>query len=483
MPYVCLAMFLEKLELSGELVRIAPPVDASLEVAEITRCVLRKSCRALVFGEVRGHAFALLTNLLGTDSRLLAAFEVESLDDLKNRILGELTPPDRLAWHDRLFGATTRSAHPLCPKTVRTGPCQQVVRLGKDVDLGQLPVLRTAPQESHPTITAGVLLTVDAATNRGGVGRYDVAVLDAGRLAVGLDPHDEITPILAGYAERGAKMPVAIALGGDPALFVTAVAPLPFLADVLTWAGVLRNKPIEMVRGRSLPLDVPADAEMILEGFIDPAEPPVELGLSATPSGRYRKASPGRVIHVTAMTHRTNPIFPALVRSRPPNEETVIQRAMQKVFLPLVLSTIPDLVDWSFPAFGAARHCVFAAIRKTHPGQARRVAHALWGLRQTMFAKTLIVVDEGVDIHDSAQVFEAIAAHVDPGRDVFFQKGPTDPWDAAAPAAVLAERMAIDATAKWPGESSAERWGEATADDATQKLVADRWNEYGLGRP
>ena len=236
-----------------------------------------------------------------------------------------------------------------------------------------------------------------------------------------------------------------------------------------------------MIPCRSVDLHVPADAEIILEGTIDPTEPPVEAGPWSTPTGHYGPSRAVAAMQLTAVTHRANPIFPAIVYGRPPHEATVIRRTMQRIFLPLVKMAIPELVDYDLPTFGAARHWAVLAIRKTHAGQARHVANVAWSMRQSMFAKVLVVVDEGVDVHDHEQVLSAIATNMNPGRDVFFQQGPPDPLDMAAVPGELGQKMAIDATAKLPGEHAGPWPRPAEMSEEVRRLVGDRWEEYGLG--
>ena len=482
MSYHGLAEFLERLAEAGELVRVEAAVDPTLEIAEITGRVASSGGPALLFSVVEGRRFPVLTNLLGTESRICRALEVESLREVAERIAGLVHPSDPEGWFEKILSGPARAAlRRLVARPVRTGACQQVVRLGGDIDLDDLPVLRAWPGEPGPTITAGMLVAADAASGRAHVGRYDLRPLDRDRMAACWHPHEEPARLLAGYAERRSKMPVAVVLGGDPAELLAAMAPLPPGADVAAVAGLLRNKPVDVVKCRAVELEVPADAEFVVEGTIDPAEPPVEFGWLAGPGGHYCAGPPSPVIRVTAMTHRTNPIYPALVRGRHAHEEIAIGRALHRVFRPLVELAIPELADYDLPAFGAARHWGFVAIRKDHAGQARRVAQAVWGLRPLMFTKFLVIVDEEVDVRDAEQVWSAVAAHADPRSDVFFGEGPADPWDPATAPGTLGCRMAIDATAKLPGERAAERLGPAAASEEVRRRVSERWPQYGLG--
>jgi 4-hydroxy-3-polyprenylbenzoate decarboxylase len=448
-----LADFLEDLRQSGELLRVDGQLDPVLEVAAATDRVRAEGNPAMLFGAVKGHDMPVLTNLLADESRICRALRVETVEELALRVAEALEPSEPEGWLERLKPAAGRgSLKGLAPRIIRNAPSQQVVRLGGDVDLGRLPVLQSCRDEAGRNITAGQVFCTDPGTGRRAAGRYDLQVLDRQRLAIYLGPHDEPSRLLLDYGERHERMPLAVALGGDPAALLAAMAPLPDGADALLVAGLLRGRPLEVVTGRSIELVVPAEAEIVLEGFLDPAESPVEAGPRYTASGHCSPPQMAPVLHVTGLTHRANPIYPALVPGPPPNEQTVIGRAMLRAFLPMLRATIPEIVSCDLPQFGAARHWALVSIRKTYAGQARKVAGAVWGLRSLMFAKVLVLVDEDVDVYAPEQAWSAITRNVDAARDVFFQAGPPDPLDPAAPPGRLTRRMAIDATAKLPGE-------------------------------
>jgi 4-hydroxy-3-polyprenylbenzoate decarboxylase len=482
MSHFSLTDLVEELHQSGQLVRITAGVDPVLEAAEITRRTARTGGAALLFGAVKGHSIPLVANLLGTEARVCRALGVDSLDELSERVAAPLEAAGPEGWLGRMgLSPTSGDSGRLSPKVVKTGACQQVVKLGGDVDLGELPALQSCPEETGRTITAGELFAIEAETGRVSVGRYDLPVLDRNRLAVAWHPHDDPARWFVAYRDRGGRMPLAVVLGGDPAGLLAAMAPLPEGADAHAAAALLRGKARELVKCRTVELHVPADAEIVLEGYVDPAGPPVETGPLGTSGGYYRPSRPAPVMHVTAVTHRANPIYPATVPGPPPDEVCVIQRALQRIFLPLIKPAIPELADYDLPAFGAARHWAFLSIRKTYAGQTRKVACAAWGLRPLMFAKMLVIVDEEIDVHEPQQVLSAIAAHVDPGRDVFFAEGPPDPLDPAATGDGLSHKMAVDATAKLPGEYRGQRPGPASTTEEIRRLVSRRWGEYGLG--
>lgn len=482
MSYRCLADFVEELGHAGELVRVETEVDPELETAEITRRISSSGGCAILFGEVKGREMPLLTNLLGTEDRICRVVGVSSLEGVADRIAAMAEPAEPEGWFERLKTAPNVAAlRSLPPRPVKAGAAQQIVRLGGDVDLGRLPAPKSAPEEVAPAITAGVLLSADADTHRPIAGRYDLQLLGGDRLAAGWAAHDEPARLATEYGRRGERMPIAVVLGGDPAVLLAACAPLPEAVDRWALAGLLREKPIDVVACRTVDLHVPAEAEIVIEGYVDPAGPAAEAGPLCGPTGRYTFPGQVPVIHVTAVTHRANPIFPALVPDRPPHEACIIDRALSRVFLPLVRMAIPELVDYDLPQFGSARHWATISIRKTYAGQSRRVAQAAWGMRQFVFAKFLVVVDDGIDVHDPAEVLWAISANVHPGRDTSVHQGPPDPFDVAGQPDELGQRMLIDATAKLPGEHAGVWPQSAAMSRQVRRLVEERWERYGLG--
>jgi 4-hydroxy-3-polyprenylbenzoate decarboxylase len=473
-----LADFLEQLGQAGELIRIDAEVDPRLEVAEITRRAGAADGPALLFGSPRGCDMPVVTNLLGSVARIERALGA-SLAEITERLSLAVAPAEPENWLDRLkAGAHESAIRRFLPRSVKTGPCQQVIRLGGDVDLRQLPALQCVPLEPGPTITAAQLWMLDPHSSRTVVGRYDLAVLDGLRLAPFFGPCDEPARLLAGARE---PVPVAAVLGGDPLGLLAAAAPLPPGFDAAALAGLLGERPVEVVRCRAIPLEIPAEADIVIEGYFDPAEPPVQVGPWASMAGHYAPARRTPVIRVTAITHRANPVFPAIVAGLPPNESCHIAHALRRVLLPVVRLAIPELVNYDLPMFGGVRRWTVVALRKSYAGQARKVAHAVWGYDPLAFTRTLVLVDEGVDVTDPQAVLRAISDHVDPRQDVILGQGPADPWDVDPSIDGCATRVALDATRKLSGEAVPRVSLEA--DPAVRELVAQRWLEYGLGPP
>jgi 4-hydroxy-3-polyprenylbenzoate decarboxylase len=276
-------------------------------------------------------------------------------------------------------------------------------------------------------------------------------------------------------------MPVAVVLGGDPATMLAMAAPVPPAVDPLGLAGLLREKPLDVVACRSVDLQVPAEADVVIEGYINPAEPPTVAGPLGTTAGYASRPCPAPILHVAAVTYRANRVYPATVPGPANCEVSIVDRALARIFLPLVKLAIPEMVDFDLPLWGEARRLAVLAIRKTYAGQARRVASTAWGLRQFLFAKLLVVVDEGVDVQNAGQVLAAVSACVNPGRDVFFQEGPADGFDPAVPAGVLAKKMAIDATEKLADEYGGSPPEPCGMSREIRDLVSGRWPQYGLG--
>ncbi|MBU4272124.1 MAG: UbiD family decarboxylase [Planctomycetes bacterium] len=449
MPYRCLSDFLEDLGHAGELTRVEEEVDPALEVAEITARSAESGGAALLFGAVKGHDLPVATNLLATEGRICRALDIASLAEISERLARLLDVSAPEGWFERIkAGAQPAALGGVLPRKVRAAACQQIVRLGSDIDLGELPLLQSAAEETSRTISSAVVFSAEPDSHRPVCGRFDLQRIDRSRLAVCWAAYDEHARLLDEYRVRQRKMPVAVVIGGDPAFQLAAAAPLPEDSNVCALAGLLREKPIDVVAGRGVDLEVPAEAEIVIEGFVDPAEPPVTVGPMCAPLGHCTRPRPAPAMQVTAVTHRANPIFAAFVPGRPPHEFCTVARSMQRAFLPLLRLVMPELVDFDLPEFAAARHWAAVSIRKTYPSQGRRSAHAAWGLRPMMFAKTLVVVDAEVDVRDRDQVLAAIVANFRPGQDVVTERGPADPFDPATPTGSLSERMAIDATRK-----------------------------------
>ncbi len=482
MSHRTLADFLEELGRAGELAPVDAEVDPCREVAEITRRVARQAGPALLFRSVQGHDIPLLTNLLGSESRICRALGVETIEEAIARVDRLLNSGGGEGWLDRLrFGARSGAAASFAANRVKSGACQQIVRLGSDVQLEELPCPQAGSEVTTPAIASATILSAEPDSHAQVFLQGDVQISGRDRLIAAWSDIATAIPLFQQYASRQARMPVAVVIGGDPAVHLAAAAPLPAAVDPLGLAGLLREKPLDAVACRSIDLLVPAESDIIIEGHIDPADAEARTAPRFSPTERIIGEQPGFAIHVTAMTHRANRIFPAAVPERQSSESCLRDRLMARVFLPLVKLRIPELVDFDLPLSGGARHLAIVAIGKTYAGQARQVATACWGLRPFCFAKLLVLVDAEVDVRDAEQVLAAIAHEAHWVRDAWELAAPGDPLDPASSWHELGRRMAIDATRKFATEGHASRPRNASLESDVDKLVTDRWAQYGLG--
>ena len=481
MAYDNLADFLEVLEDCGELVRVEAQVDPDKEIAAITERVAKSGGPALFFQNVRGHDQAVLTNLLGSERRLCRALAVDSLEELSTRAAEILKPPAESSWLSRLRDTSSTGAWGgIPPKMVSSGPAQQVVKLGRDVDLTTLPFLKCWPEDALQTITAGQVFTRDPETHDRNVGLYGLAVAQPRRLAILWDAHHGARRHYEEFRAAGEKMPLAVALGGDPLFVYMAAAPLPAGADECHLGGFLRGRPAELIKCRTIEMEVPSTSEMIIEGYVDPAEAEVDVGPLGGMTGFYGPARSAPVLYVTAVTHRTTPIVPSIIAGEPPHEWCWFARVTRALLLPFARRLIPELIDFELPDFGAARRCLFVAIEKSYPHQAQKAAAALLGAGPFIGAKLAVVVDADVNLRADQEVWSRVAANVVPSRDLAMLPAPTDRFDHAVPEVSAGQVMIIDATRKLPGEHP-RRWPKATrASDETREQIERRWEEYGL---
>jgi 4-hydroxy-3-polyprenylbenzoate decarboxylase len=465
------------LERAGELVRVAAEVDPRLEVTEIVDRTVRAGGPALLFEQPKDAQHALLVNQFGTEKRMCMAFGVDALDDVAARLgeVLELQPPEGLAAKVRGL-RTLKSIADSRPKTVKRGACQEVVLRGEDVDLGRLPVQTCWPGDAAPFITLPAVITRDPRTGQRNVGMYRMQVLGPRSTAMHWQLHKDGR---ADYLFTEGRMEVAVALGLDPITAYSASAPLPKHIDELMVAGFLRGEPVEMVQGVSVDLEVPASAEIVLEGFIDKGELTSE-GPFGDHTGYYTPAEQFPVFNVTAMTMRRDAIYPSIVVGKPPQEDAWLGKATERIFLPAVRMTVPEIVDYDLPVAGAFHNLCIVSIRKAFPGHAHKVMHAIWGLGMLSLTKGIVVVDAHVDVHDYAAVMFYVGANVDPKRDVVIAEGPLDHLDHAPTLQFFGGKIGIDATAKGPLEGAREWPAEIEMSAEVRELVDRRWDEYGL---
>jgi 4-hydroxy-3-polyprenylbenzoate decarboxylase len=465
------------LEREGEVVRVSAEVDPYLEITEITDRVVKAGGPALLFENVKSSRHPLLINQFGTERRMCLAFGAESLDEVGRRLgeVLEMQPPQGLA--EKVRGLKKlKSIADSQPKRVRSGACQEIVRTGDDVDLDALPIQHCWPGDPAPFITLPAVITTDPRTGGRNVGMYRMQKLDSRTTAMHWQIHKDGR---ADYLMTGGKMEVAVALGLDPVATYAASAPLPKHVDELMLAGFLRGDPVELVRCKTIELDVPANAEIVLEGHIAKDELTTE-GPFGDHTGYYSPAEPFPVFHVTAITMRREAIYPSIVVGKPPAEDAWLGKATERIFLPAIRMSVPEIVDYDLPVAGAFHNCCLVSIRKSFPGHAQKVMHAIWGLGLLSLTKSVVVVDEWVDVHDYEEVFFRVCANVDPKRDVLLSEGPLDHLDHAPSLQFYGGKLGIDATHKGPAEGARPWPEEIVMSDEVRRLVDERWGEYGL---
>ncbi len=429
MAYRSLQHFIEVLERQGELARIAEPVSPHLEITEITDRVCKQGGPALLFENVRGYDMPVLMNAFGSLTRMRLALEVESFSEISQELLSflEAEAPDTLIKKLKLIPKLRRLAN-IFPRTVSKAPCQEIVYRGDEVDLTRLPVLHCWPLDGGPFITLPVVITHHPETGRRNVGMYRLQVYDRNTTGMHWHRHKGGAQHYRVAEAKGDRLPVAVAIGPDPAVTYAATAPLPEDIDEILFAGFLRQEPVDLVPCVSVPLQVPANSQIVLEGYVEPGERRIE-GPFGDHTGYYSLADEYPVFHVTALTRRRQAVYPATIVGRPPMEDCFMAKATERIFLPLIKKTLPEIVDLNLPVEGVFHNLAFVSIDKRYPGHARKVMHALWGLGQMMFTKIILVFDKEVDVQDLSQVLWRLGNNVDPRRDVVFVDGPVDALD------------------------------------------------------
>jgi 4-hydroxy-3-polyprenylbenzoate decarboxylase len=476
-PPADLRAWIARLEREGELVRIAAEVDADLEITEIVDRTVKAGGPALLFENVRGSKHPLLINQFGTERRMCMAFDAPSLDDVARRLgdVLEMQPPEGLV--EKVRGLQKlKSIADSRPKTVRSGPSQEVVLTGDDIDLDALPIQRCWPGDPAPFITLPAVITHDPRNGNRNVGMYRMQKIDKRTTLMHWQIHKDGR---ADYLLANGRLEVAVALGLDPVSAYSASAPLPKHIDEFMLAGFLKGSPVELVRGKTVDIEVPANAEIVLEGYVERDDLGIE-GPFGDHTGYYTPPEEFPVFHVTAVTMRRDAIYPSIVVGKPPQEDAWLGKATERIFLPAIQMSLPELVDYDLPIAGAFHNCCIVSIRKTFPGHAQKVMHAIWGLGLLSLTKSVIVVDEWVNVHDYEEVMFRVGANVDPKRDVLITEGPLDHLDHAPTLQFFGGKLGIDATHKGPLEGTREWPPEIEMTPEVRDLVDRRWAEYGI---
>lgn len=488
MAYDSFSAFVAALESAGELKRLPFPVATELEITEIADREMKApgGGKALLFEKptVNGKvsAFPLAINTMGSHRRMAMALGLNHVDDLMRQmeLILKAKPPTSLkhAWTLAMQGLDLLNAK---PKHVRSGPCKEVVHTFTDAEashpqalpsLLDMPILQCWPQDGGRFITLPCVHTRDPDTGERNLGMYRMQVYDDRTTGMHWQVHKVGARHGRRYYKKGERMPVAVTLGGDPTYTFAATAPLPDGLDEILFAGFARKKSVELVKCETVDLEVPADVDFVLEGYVQPGETRPE-GPFGDHTGFYTPVDDYPVFHITAITHRQNPTYPATIVGIPPMEDFYMGSASVRVFLPVFKMNFPEIVDIALPAEGVFHNLVFVSIRKQYAWQAFKIMHGLWGMGQMMFSKYIVIVDDDCDVHNTSEVLFRMCSNTDPQRDTTFIKNPTDALDHAQTTACIGTHMGIDATRKLPGEGYHRTWPDLLKMDPAVKARVD----------
>lgn len=485
MAFYDLREFINALESRGMLKRIKTPVDCNLEITEITDRVSKmegKKNVALLFENVKGYDMPVLMNAFGSMERLALAFGVNDIEEIPNELREILRLPYISLQNkmDLIHIIPTAKRAINFPKYVKKAPCQEVV-ITDNPTLDKFPILKCWPQDGGPFITLPLVFTRNPKTGKRNVGMYRLQKYDGQTTGMHWHLHKDGASNYRAYQEMGKdKIEVAVAIGTDPVITYAATAPLPRDIDEMVFAGFLRKKSVEMVKCKTVDVEVPACSEIVLEGYVNIGEIRRE-GPFGDHTGYYSLADDYPVFHITCITHRKNPIYSATIVGKPPMEDCFLAKATERIFLPLLQQTLPEIRDINFPLEGVFHDCVMVSIKKTYPQQAKKVMHAIWGMGQMMFTKMIIVVDEHVDVQKEKEVWWRVFNNIDAKHDIVMVEGPLDALDHSSPMAKWGTKIGIDATKTWPEEGHTREWpDEINMSDDIKKLVDAKWQELGL---
>jgi 4-hydroxy-3-polyprenylbenzoate decarboxylase len=478
--YSDLSEFLADLDKRRQLVRIADRVSPTLEIAAVTdrACKSQQGGPALLFENPSGFDIPVATNIFGSLERMQLALGVTKLEDLEKEIDDLMTPPAPKGVMDalKLLPVVGRLAD-LMPKTVKDAPCQEVVN--RDGTLDDLPILTCWPGDGGPFITLPLVFTRDPETGTRNIGVYRMQVFDGRTTGMHWQRHKGGAQHYRVAERLGRRLEVAVALSPEPILAYCATAPMPEGLDELLLGGFLSRRRIEVVKCVTVALEVPASSHIVLEGYVEPGERRRE-GPFGDHTGFYSQPDDYPVFHLTCVTRRSRPTYLTTIVGIPPMEDYYLGLASERIFLPMIRKTVPEIVDMHFPAEGIFHNLVIVSIDKRYPGHARKIMNAFWGLGQLMFSKTIVVVDKDVNVHDVGEVAWIVGTHMDPLRDVQMTRGPVDDLDDAADLPAFGGKMGIDATRKWASEGYSRSWPAriATTEEASRK-AAEIWNKIG----
>ena len=484
MPYHSLREFIDRLENENELVRIKDHVSPILEITEITDRVSKQpgGGKALLFENVEGSNIPVLINAFGSSKRINMALGVRDIEKIPNDIdkYLKIKPPSSLLEKVKLLPMLLEAAA-FPPKMVssRQASCQEVVLTGDDVDLGKIPILQCWPNDAGRFITFPIVVNRTIDRKLRNVGLYRMQVYDKKTTGMHWHIHKDGAHFFHEFKKKGKIMECAVAIGADPAVCYSASAPLPFGIDEFLFAGFIRKSPVPLVKCKTVDLEIPATAEIVLEGFIDPSEMRLE-GPFGDHTGYYSQDGDYPVFNITAITHRKNPIYLTTIVGKPPQEDFYLGKATERIFLPLMRTQLPEIIDMNMPAEGVFHNLVILSIDKRFPMQARRLMSALWGMGQMSFVKTIIVFDQDVDIQNTQKVIETLLNKIDFTHDLFFSEGILDVLNHASDKALYGSKLGIDATTKIEGEDESKIKSENNSKTASplSEHVLESFTEF-----
>lgn len=473
--------FIGFLEKKKELVRIKTEVDPVLEVTEITDRISKKNGPALFFERVKGSRYPVAINLFGSYQRMAWALGFDDFDSIGRKFSSLLRADIEMNLRQKigtLYDLYKLSASK--PKEIKRAPCQEIVK-EKDFSLFDYPILKCWPEDGGRFITLPLVITKDPDSGKQNMGMYRMQVFDEKTTGMHWHTHHDGAVNFRKIAKRSKRMEVAVAVGGDPVTLYAATAPLPYGIEELFFAGFLRGKQVEVVKAKTVDLFVPAFAEIILEGYVDTDEQRIE-GPFGDHTGYYSVAANYPVFHITCITQRKGPIYPATIVGKPPMEDCYMGKATERMFLPFIKMQHPEIVDINLPIEGVFHNCALISIKKSYPMHAKKIMNAIWGMGQMMFTKFIFIFDEDVNVQDTSDVAWKAFNNVDPARDITVVEGPLDVLDHSSNRPIYGAKMGVDATKKWPEEGYEREWPEELRMSwEIKKLVDKRWEEYGLG--
>jgi len=482
LAYRDLRDFLGRLEKEGELKRISAEVDPVLEITEITDRVTKSGGPALLFERPKGSRVPVVINLLGSERRMNLALEVENLDEVASRVRSflDIQTPQSLLDKVKMLPKLAELGS-FFPKTVKSGACKEVIR--KDgFSLSEFPILKCWPQDGGRYITWPMVITKNPETGKRNAGCYRMQVFDERTTGMHWQTQKHGAEHFRSARARQGKgrLEVAVAIGADPATALAGILPVPPDLDEFMFSGFLRRASVEMVACETVDLEVPANAEIVLEGYVDLSEMRTE-GPFGDHTGFYSLEGEYPVFHITCVTHRKDPLYLTTIVGPPPQEDFFMGHAIERIFLPVMKMQYPEIADVAMPAEGIFQNLMIVSIRKSYPGHARKIMNAIWSLGQAMFTKVVVVVDHDVDVQNGREVLWKALCAIDPQRDIEFVLGPVDTLEHASRMQDFGSKMGIDATRKWPSEGFSRPWpDEIRMDDRTKSRIDSLWKTMGI---